>query len=187
MRNVFNSHKDENSDMNKVLERMDDQTDKLEKLEMAINEKGYKIPVKPEKPETPKETAVEKIPESPKKGVSFRLSNPPIENTGNKNLFWIEDIKKEFKTDALGEGRERKLKDKELIFWDELIAKYLEPLTQTKEDKANIANDLKELRNEMTFAFLIINIFFVLLIVLLQSKTDLFISWPIKSEVCRYT
>ena len=54
MRNLFNSHMDENSDMKKVLERLDDQTDELEKLEMAINEIGYKISIKPEKQETQK-------------------------------------------------------------------------------------------------------------------------------------
>ena len=187
MRNIFNSHKDENSDMKKVLERLDHQTDKLEKLEMAINEKGYKIPVKPEKLEIPKEIALEKIPESPKKGVSFQLSNPPVENSGNKNLFWIEDIKREFETDGLGEGEERKLRNKELIFWDDLIAKYLKPLTQTKEDKADAANGLKELRNNTTFSFLIVNCIVILVVFLLQNRTDLLgVRWPIPKEVCKY-
>ena len=188
MRNIFHSQKDEkNSDMIKVLERLDDQTDKLEKLEMAINEKGYKIPVKPEKQETPKETVLEKVPESPKKGVSFQLSNPPIENSGSKDLFWIEDIKKEFETDGLGEGEERKLRNKELLFWDDLIAKYLKPLTQTKEDKADAANGLKELRNNTTFSFLIVNCIVILVVFLLQNRTDILgVQWPIPKEVCKY-
>ena len=96
MRNIFHSQKDEkNSDMKKVLERLDDQTDELEKLEMAINEIGYKISIKPEKQETQKKTAIKKILKSPKKEDSFQLSNPSVENSGNKDLFWIEDIKKE--------------------------------------------------------------------------------------------
>ena len=188
MRNIFHSQKDEkNSDMKKVLERLDDQTDKLEKLEMAINEKGYKVSVKPEKLETPKKIAFEKIPESPKKGVSFQLSNPPAENSGNKNLFWIEDIKREFEIDGLGEGEERKLRNKELIFWDDLIAKYLKPLTQTKEDKADAANGLKELRNNTTFSFLIVNCIVILVVFLLQNRTDILgVQWPIPKEVCDY-
>ena len=186
MSSLFHFHRQENTDMKKVLEKQDEQTNEIGKLKTAINNFWFEIPIKPEEQENFKIKTREKVPESPKTRVSFQLPNSSEENRLNKKSFWIEDIKKEFKTDALGDGRERKLKDKELMFWDELIAKYLEPLTQTKEDKANIANDLKELRNEMTFAFLIINIFFVLLIVLLQSKTDLFISWPVKSEVCRY-
>ena len=184
MRNIFNSHKDENSDMKKVLERLDDQTDKLEKLEMAINEKGYKIPIKPEKQETPKKTALEKVLESPKKGDSFQLSNPSVENSENKNLFWIEDIKKEFQTDGLGDGEEKKLRNKELIFWDELIAKYLKPLTQTQKDKADAVNGLKELRNNTTLSFLIINCIVILVVFLLQNRTDILgVSWSIPKEV----
>ena len=187
MRNIFNSNKDENSDMKKVLERLDDQTDKLEKLEMAINEKGYKIPVQPEKQETSKGATLENVPESPKKGVSFRLSNPPVEVSANKDLFWIEDIKKEFQTDGLGDGEERKLRNKELMFWDDLIAKYLKPLTQTKEDKADASNGLKELRNNTTFSFLIVNCIVILVVFLLQNRTDILgVQWPIPKEVCKY-
>jgi hypothetical protein len=170
--------------MKKVLERLDDQTDKLEKLEMAINEKGYKIPIKPEKQEIQKKTALEKVLESHEKGDSFQLSNPSVENSGNKNLFWIEDIKKEFQTDGLGDGEEKKLRNKEWIFWDELIAKYLKPLTQTQKDKADVVNGLKELRNNTTFSFLIINCIVILVVFLLQNRTDILgVSWSIPKKV----
>ena len=175
---------DENSDMKKVLERLDDQTDELEKLEMAINEIGYKISIKPEKQETQKKTAIKKILKSPKKEDSFQLSNPSVENSGNKDLFWIEDIKKEFQTDGLGDGEEKKLRNKELIFWDELIAKYLKPLTQTKKDKADAVHGLKELRNNTTFSLLIINCIVILVVLLLQNRTDVLgVSWFKAKEV----
>ena len=175
---------DENSDMKKVLERLDDQTDELEKLEMAINEIGYKISIKPEKQETQKKTAIKKILKSPKKEDSFQLSNPSVENIGNKDLFWIEDIKKEFQTDGLGDGEEKKLRNKELIFWDELIAKYLKPLTQTKKDKADAVHGLKELRNNTTFSLLIINCIVILVVLLLQNRTDVLgVSWSKAKEV----
>ena len=161
--------------MKKVLEK---QTNEIAKLKVAINNFWFEVPVEPEEQQNFQVKTQEKIPESP---------NSSEENRLNKKSFWIEDIKKEFTTDALGEGEERKLKDKELIFWDELIAKYLEPLTQTKEDKANIANDLKELRNGMTIKFLILNCMFVLLIYCLQSTTDVFdLIWFVTSKVCRY-
>ena len=181
---LFHFHKQDNADIKKVLEK---QTNEIAKLKVAINNFWFEVPVEPEEQQNFQVKTQEKVPESPKIRVSFQIPNSSEENRLNKKSFWIEDIKKEFTTDALGDGEERKLKDKELIFWDELIAKYLEPLTQTKEDKANVANDLKELRNGMTFSFLIINIMFVLLLMMLQSTTDvLYITWPVPSKVCRY-
>ena len=171
--------------MDKVLERLDKQTDKLEQLEMAINEKGFKIPKKPEEKDPSKEVQLEIDPDNTKKRVSFRPSDIPEALMINKDQYWIEDIKENFEADGLGRGEEKKLRNKELAFWNELIAKYLKPLTQTKEDKADISNGLKELRNSMTFTFLIINCIVILVVFLLQSRTDILgATWPIPSKVC---
>lgn len=173
--------------MKKVLEKQDEQTNEIGKLKKAINNFWFEIPIKPDKQENFKVKTQEKGPESPKTRVSFQLPNSSEENKLNKKSFWIEDIKKEFKTDGLGEGEERKLRKKELIFWNDLIAKYLKPLTQTKEDKADAANGLKELRNNTTFSFLIVNCIVILVVFLLQNRTDILgVRWPIPKEVCKY-
>ena len=76
---------------------------------------------------------------------------------------------------------------RELVFWNELIAKYLTPLTQTKKEKADAAQGLKELRDSAAFSFLMINSIWVLTIYLLQRETDtLGLKWPIPTKVCKY-
>ena len=173
MRNILSSKKEESTEMKSVLKRLEDI--KAE-LAMAINGKGCNIPVKPEELETPKEAILEKVHDS------FDLE----ESSGNKNSFWIENIKKEFETDALGEGKEKKLKDKELKFWDGLIAEFLKPLVQTKEVKADLTNDLKVLRNKITFYIVMINCIIVLVIFLLQLHMEnLSFTWPFPKQVCR--
>ena len=75
---------------------------------------------------------------------------------------------------------------KELVFWNELIVKYLKPLTQTKKEKADAAKGLKELRDSSAFSFLMINSIWVLTIYLLQDRKDtLGIRWPIPSKVSK--
>ena len=73
---------------------------------------------------------------------------------------------------------------RELVFWNELIAKYLTPLTQTKKEKADAAQGLKELRDSAAFSFLMINSIWILTIYLLQRETDtLGVKWPIPTKV----
>ncbi|XP_034109385.1 chitin synthase chs-2 isoform X1 [Drosophila albomicans] len=65
-------------------------------------------------------------------------------------------------------------------FWKDLIKQYLKPLELTKEQKQTMADDLKELRNMIAFAFVMVNAIFVLIVFLLQLKKDyLHLKWPI--------
>ena len=88
------------------------------------------------------------------------------------NPFWIEDK-------ALRNGEVAYLHPQEIQFWDELIGKYLYPIDQDKAHQEKVAQDLKELRNRMVFAFMMVNALFILVVFLLQLNKDiLHINWP---------
>ncbi|XP_070778288.1 chitin synthase chs-2-like [Enoplosus armatus] len=53
--------------------------------------------------------------------------------------------------------QEDSLDQEEEHFWNELQEKYLQPLVDDKERQKKIANDLRELRNKINFAFFIMN------------------------------
>ncbi|XP_055703562.1 chitin synthase chs-2-like [Phlebotomus papatasi] len=64
-------------------------------------------------------------------------------------------------------------------FWNDLIDRYLKPLDLTEEDKNKVATALKDLRDMSVFAFVMINVIFVLTVLLLQmNKDDIHIRWP---------
>ena len=129
IKGLFSSRQKEDSEIIKELKTV---TGKLQQLEMAITEKGYSIPVKSILQEPVKEVAPESVPNDPPKKVTIQTQFSSTENHLKTDGFWIEDIKDKFKDDGLGEGEEKKLKRRESIFWEELIAKYLKPLVQTK-------------------------------------------------------
>ncbi|KAJ8929966.1 hypothetical protein NQ314_017289 [Rhamnusium bicolor] len=88
------------------------------------------------------------------------------------NPYWIEDP-------DVGKGEVEFLSSNELQFWKDLLEKYLFPLDENKEEKARIAADLKELRDQSVFAFFMMNALFVLIVFLLTLKKDyLHIKWP---------
>ncbi|KAJ8958903.1 hypothetical protein NQ318_019671 [Aromia moschata] len=88
------------------------------------------------------------------------------------NPYWIEDA-------DVGKGEVEFLSSNELQFWKDLLDKYLFPIDENKEEKARIAADLKELRDQSVFAFFMMNALFVLIVFLLTLKKDnLHIKWP---------
>nr|CAI5837000.1 unnamed protein product [Callosobruchus analis] len=88
------------------------------------------------------------------------------------NPYWIEDP-------DVGKGEVEYLSSNELSFWKDLLEKYLYPLDENKEEKARIAADLKELRDQSVFAFFMMNALFVLIVFLLTLKKDyLHVKWP---------
>lgn len=88
------------------------------------------------------------------------------------NPYWIEDK-------SLKNGEVAYLHPSEIQFWKDLIEKYLFPLDQNKEHEARIANELKELRNRVVFAFFMLNALFILVVFLLQLNKDiLHVDWP---------
>nr|ALM23645.1 chitin synthetase 1b [Leptinotarsa decemlineata] len=89
------------------------------------------------------------------------------------NPYWIEDP-------DVGKGEVEYLNSNELQFWKDLLAKYLYPLDENKEEKARIAKDLIELRNKSVFAFIMFNALFVLVVFLLQlNKDQIHVKWPL--------
>ncbi|XP_069372206.1 chitin synthase chs-2-like isoform X2 [Paralichthys olivaceus] len=67
---------------------------------------------------------------------------------------WMEELQ-ELSTDM--RLIEDTLDEEELGFWKELQEKYLKPLPDDKERQKKIANDLRELRNKINFAFFLLN------------------------------
>ncbi|KAK2894605.1 hypothetical protein Q8A67_011834 [Cirrhinus molitorella] len=63
-------------------------------------------------------------------------------------------------------------KKDEIDFWRELQTKYLEPLKENKEQQEKIADDLRELRNKVTFAFFFCNALWLVATFFLQAIGD---------------
>uniref|UniRef100_A0A672P4J5 chitin synthase n=1 Tax=Sinocyclocheilus grahami TaxID=75366 RepID=A0A672P4J5_SINGR len=62
--------------------------------------------------------------------------------------------------------------DGETNFWIELQKKYLEPLKENKEQQEKVADDLRELRNKVTFAFFFCNALWLVATFFLQAIGD---------------
>ncbi|XP_052437793.1 chitin synthase chs-1-like [Carassius gibelio] len=60
----------------------------------------------------------------------------------------------------------------EINFWIELQKKYLEPLKENKEQQEKVADDLRELRNKVTFAFFFCNALWLVATFFLQAIGD---------------
>ncbi|XP_064602765.1 chitin synthase chs-2-like isoform X2 [Liolophura sinensis] len=93
---------------------------------------------------------------------------------------WLQDPK-------LGDGKQDQLEEKEKQFFDGLIEKYLHPLSSNKEEEAKISADLIELRNNVSFAFFMLNgLWLVIMIALQEVKSFVNITIVIdKNEVLR--
>ncbi|CAG9784364.1 unnamed protein product [Diatraea saccharalis] len=89
------------------------------------------------------------------------------------NPYWIEDPN-------LQKGEVDFLTTAETEFWKDLIDTYLRPIDENKEEQERIKTDLKNLRDKMVFAFVMLNALFVLVIFLLQLNQDqLHLKWPL--------
>ncbi|XP_056622006.1 chitin synthase chs-1-like [Triplophysa dalaica] len=82
---------------------------------------------------------------------------------------WIEHL--QMKSNQLS-LRESTLSMDEINFWNQLQKKYLEPLKENKAEQEKIANDLRELRNRMTFAFFFCNALWLVTTFILQTIGD---------------
>ena len=77
-----------------------------------------------------------------------------------------------------GNANIQKLEDKEVTFWDKVIAKYLKPLEKDEEKEKMVAQGLKELRDTWVVTLLMCNGVVVLLLMLLQGQKELLsIKW----------
>ncbi|XP_063529252.1 chitin synthase chs-2-like [Cydia strobilella] len=139
--------------------------------------------------------AVTEAPEAPRRRSTLRLrethglldeyveeddlsaDTPREERDDLVNPYWVEDpdVKK---------GEVDFLSTAENHFWKDLIDTYLRPLDENKEEQARIAKDLKDLRDKMVFAFVMLNALFVVVIFLMQLNQDqLHFQWPFGQKV----
>ena len=85
--------------------------------------------------------------------------------------------------DELKDGETETISAAEEQFWVDLIEKYLKPLVMTANDKENMQNQLKALRDISVFAFTMGNSLFVLVVFLLQvNKQYLHVRWPLNVQ-----
>ena len=59
-----------------------------------------------------------------------------------RNPAWLED-------ERLGDGQIKYINRKEAVFWGQLINRYLYPITMDKEEKKQLTEELKSLRNNV--------------------------------------
>ncbi|CAK1549970.1 unnamed protein product [Leptosia nina] len=115
------------------------------------------------------------LPEYEDSEVSVEI--PREERDDLINPFWIEDPN-------LQKGEVDFLTTAETEFWKDLIDAYLRPIDENKEEQERIKTDLKNLRDNMVFAFLMLNALFVVVIFILQSNQDqLHIKWPFGQKI----
>ncbi|XP_019617474.1 PREDICTED: uncharacterized protein LOC109464835 [Branchiostoma belcheri] len=87
--------------------------------------------------------------------------------------YWLtEDVFASCPVQHLDEG--------EAKFWRTLIAKYLHPLDEDKQEQERIAGELKSLRNKVTFGFFMLNALWMIVTFVLQINTkDLYVPYKL--------
>ncbi|KHJ44104.1 Chitin synthase [Trichuris suis] len=103
----------------------------------------------------------------------FDVASQCSEQDGSENAnVWMSDV-------HLRSAQRECLEHDEELFWSDLREKYLYPLNQNADHQRQIAHDLRELRNQVSFGFIMMNALFVLIIFLLQLKKNcIYIEWP---------
>ena len=86
--------------------------------------------------------------------------------------YWIED-------ERLGNGKVDFLKQTEIIFWQNMIKKYLLPFSPSPVDQAKQKKELADYRDGFIFTFVLINILYITLVIMLQLGADLKINWTL--------
>ncbi|XP_017207547.2 chitin synthase chs-1 [Danio rerio] len=81
---------------------------------------------------------------------------------------WIHSLQPKFGFSLRSESA-CELSEEELIFWKEMQKKYLHPLEEKPEQLAIIANDLRELRNKVTFVYFFCNALWLVATFFLQA------------------
>ncbi|KAL7669317.1 hypothetical protein ACOME3_009979 [Neoechinorhynchus agilis] len=73
------------------------------------------------------------------------------------NPIWIDEL------DNLVNGQRGYMTEIELSFWHETIKNHLTPITRSESQKQDIIQQLKQLRNKSCTAFLMLNLFWIVL------------------------
>ena len=106
---------------------------------------------------------------NPPQSPGFRKSS----HDDTKNLYWLTDP-------CLLRRKIDNLHEEEIVFWNELIEKYLFPLDADKKKEKDAADALLALRNASVFYFFLANGMFVLLIFFLTlQKESVSVKWPL--------
>ena len=84
--------------------------------------------------------------------------------------YWIDDEK-------LGNGKVDFLKQTEIIFWQNMIKKYLMPLKPTVVEQAKLKKELADYRDSFIFTFVMINVLYIVTVIMLQFGADLKFDW----------
>lgn len=125
-------------------------------------------------------TSVNESQHSEWENVQIHVDNAEEKNDQRNS---IPKFPKWTKDEALKNGVVVSLRSKELDFWKIFIYDYLKPLVENKEKKEKISRDLIDLRNQVVFAFGILNALFILFVFLFQMHKDQFhINWPVGSD-----
>ncbi|XP_043072449.1 chitin synthase chs-1-like [Puntigrus tetrazona] len=112
-------------------------------------------------------------------GATTKTEKPHNENTKETqrahelqfraHQTWIEHLQMKSYEFPLDESA---LPLDEINFWRDLQKKYLEPLKENKEQQEKVADDLRELRNKVTFAFFFCNALWLVATFFLQAIGD---------------
>ncbi|KAI5633976.1 chitin synthase domain-containing protein [Phthorimaea operculella] len=152
----------------------------LEKMEKRLDTLGAEGPPEPSQLRRRSSMGLrsDTMPILPEYEPSEDSSDIPREERDDLiNPYWIEDPN-------LSKGEVDFLTTAETEFWKDLIDAYLRPIDENKEELDRIKTDLKNLRDTMVFAFVMLNSLFVLVIFLLQLNQDqIFIRWPLGQDV----
>nr|XP_034301297.1 chitin synthase chs-2 isoform X1 [Crassostrea gigas] len=119
-------------------------------------------------------TTVESEPREIKLDENAYIStlNVQIDDTAEKNNeFEHEQMSSQSWMDDsdLKQGSVAVLDNDETLFWEEFISKYLKPLYTDKEHEEQMRQGLKELRNKVCLAFLLMNALFVTIVFVLTE------------------
>jgi len=115
-----------------------------------------------------------------KQSVKFE-SQEKDEDNDWENPYWIQNHpENKKKCPLLVKAKEKKIKEKEVQFWKDMINEYLKPLDEDKEEKKKISEGLRELKNGVSLSFMLMNVMWVTAIYMLQAKKDaLGLKWPL--------
>ncbi|XP_021358360.1 uncharacterized protein LOC110453643 [Mizuhopecten yessoensis] len=90
-----------------------------------------------------------------------------MKNEDPENPGWLKDS-------ICGEGPIKKMDSRELLFWEQLLKRYLHPIIEDKVHQEKVASDLKNLRNNAVFGFFMTSALWIALTMQLQLLQDEF-------------
>ena len=88
-----------------------------------------------------------------------------LKNEDPNNPGWLTDP-------VCGDGPIKNLESREMLFWKQLLRKYLNPITEDRIHQEKVAADLKNLRNNVVFGFFMSSALWIALTMQLQLLQD---------------